>query len=282
MVYINNTPYGTTEVHLDTRFGKKYSDYENSVVWYFAETLLRVSPAYDLVFSIISATIPITFNNIEAALENNTMNVVKIGVLVNTTITVTLEDGMYNINDVIKSINAQLKPINVSMSWSKVTGLVTFTGDASFTVQQSGLSTLLGLVGNIASNDAFVIKGSKKVDLRRTQSLFIASPELLCDSADSKYLSRSNVLCRIPLDNNIHENVVHWKNTANIMTKIHSRNVNSFHLVVLDDDRRIINLTSPWQVNLQIDIINHVDIIPYNPRFYLSNGKQVELGPLLE
>ena len=101
MVLINDTPYGATEIFLDTNFGKKFNDYHNEVSWFFNEQIIRVSQSYELVFQIMSATIPLTFSNIEADIDNNHLRIyVNGGIFTyDTDVTINLADGNYNIKD---------------------------------------------------------------------------------------------------------------------------------------------------------------------------------------
>ena len=170
------------------------------------------------------------------------------------------------------------------MNYSRITGLVTLTASdgSDFHVQGSKLANMLGFdLTEDCNSSGGVLIGSKKVDVRRTQSLFIVSPDIITDVFDSYYLSHASVLARIPIDINPYNTVLNWRNTTGIMTKVHTRNVNSLHLAIVDDHRRVVKFTRPWQVNVQIDVITHKDIIPYAPRLFMANGKQIELPPNL-
>lgn len=289
VVQIADSPYGSVEVFLDSSYGKRYDNYHNEVCWYFNEQLMRVSQSYDLIFSILSASIPLAYDNIDWDIDNHWLNIMKPGGVFtyDTDYTVSLSNGNYNIKDIKAAVNAQFvaapNGMNVSMDYSRVTGLATFTSDAPFVVRPSTLSDMLGFssIENVESTTSvpYTCTGIKKVDIRRTQSLYIISPDVITDSFDSFYLSRSSCLARIPIDTTPYNNVLHWRNTTGILSRVHTHNVNSFNLSIVDDKRRIIKLQRPWCVNIQVDAITHKDVIPYQQRLYMSNGQTIDLPP---
>ena len=292
MVYINDSPFGTVEIFLDSSHGKRTNDYYNEVSFYFNETLVRVSQSYDLIMQVMSASIPLAYDNIDSDINNTKLVLFKPSGMFSYDVdkTIELPNGNYNIRDLKTAINDQLAAstngtVTISMDYSRVTGLVTFRSSDSydFIVKPGKLANILGFseTEDTGSSSATCI-GRKKVDVRRTQSLYVIAPEIITDCFDSYYLSRASVLARIPVDVSPYNSVLHWRNVTSILTKVHTRNVNSLFICIVDDNRKIIKFTRPWQLNIQVDVTTHKDILPYTPRLYLSNGKQIELPPMLE
>ena len=289
MVVINDTPYGCVEVFLDSSHGQRFNEYHNEVSFYFNETLVRVSQNYDLVLQVMSASIPLAYDNIDDDIDNTKLVVFKQGGMFSYDVdqTIELPNGNYNIKDLKTAINAQLAASTnatstISMDYNRVTGRTTFSSSDNydFSIKPSRLASMLGFSNEleIGSSGGFCV-GIKKVDVRRTQSLYIVCPDVITDCFDSHYMSRASVLARVPIDVSPYNNVLHWRNLTGVMTKVHTRNVNSFFICIVDDERKIVKFSRPWQLNVQIDVSSHKDILPYAQHLYMSNGKEVMLPP---
>ena len=288
-MHINDTPFGTVEVFLDSSHGQRFNEYHNEVSFYFHETLVRVSQNYDLIMQIMSASIPLAYDNVDEDIDNTKLVVFKPGGMFSYDVDLTIElpNGNYNIKDLKATINDQLAASTngtstISMDYNRVTGLTTFrsSDNYDFSIRPSRLASMLGYSNEVTvSSSGGVCVGIKKVDVRRTQSLYIVSPDIITDCFDSHYMSRASILARIPIDINPYNNVLHWRNLTGVMTKVHTRNVNSFFLCIVDDERKIVKFSRPWQLNIQVDITSHKDILPYAQHLYMSNGKEVSLPP---
>ena len=289
---INDTPFGTVEVFLDSSHGQRFNEYYNEVSFYFNETLVRVSQSYDLVLQVMSASIPLAYDNVDEDIDNTKLVVFKPGGMFSYDVdqTIELPNGNYNIKDLKTAINAQLAASTngtstISMDYNRVTGLTTFksSDNYDFSIRPSRLASMLGYSNELTvSSSGGVCVGIKKVDVRRTQSLYIVSPDIITDCFDSHYMSRASILARIPIDISPYNNVLHRRNLTGVMTKVHTRNVNSFFLCIVDDERKIVKFSRPWQLNIQVDITSHKDILPYAQHLYMSNGKEVMIEPTLE
>ena len=107
---INDTPYGCVEVFLDSSHGQRFNEYHNEVSFYFNETLVRVSQSYDLVLQVMSASIPLAYDNVDDDIDNTKLVVFKAGGMFSYDVdqTIELPNGNYNIKDLKSAINDQL------------------------------------------------------------------------------------------------------------------------------------------------------------------------------
>ena len=99
------------------------------------------------------------------------------------------------------------------------------------------------------------LTGTKPINLIRTTSVYIETPELLNEAFDSRTNGQSGVLCRIPI-NTTPFTLLQWTNIFGTNTKLAVKQINHIRIRLLDDDRNVIDMRGfNFSITLQFNIV---------------------------
>ena len=142
----------------------------------------------------------------------------------------------------------------LTFTYSVNTHLVTIThATLNFTLIDSSLSAYLGFTTKASSG--FTLDSTTPVNMIKTTSVFVETPELLSESYDSRTHGQSGVVCRIPVSGSP-GNLLTWTNIFGTHTKLAFKQINYVRVRLLDDQRNVLDLRGyTWTVTLQFSVI---------------------------
>jgi len=254
--------FPTRQVHLVSTAGVP-TNYGNSLAdltFYFKTPIVNIPSSYDVTLSCISASIPYVWGNINTA--NGTFSV-SIG---GTPYIATLAPGNYSIDDVLAVL--ALKVPTLTYNYSANTHLITLTHPTSdFTLTDASLSAFLGFT-TLASS-GLSLASTVPINMVQTTSVYVESPDLICESFDSRTGGQSGVICRVPVSGSPW-NLLTWTNIFGTSSKLALKQINHVRVRLLDDNRNVLDLRGfTWAVTLQFSV---VEATPFVEGEWLQTG----------
>lgn len=262
---MSHTPFPSRQIHLNSQDGHTMSATDEATkIFYFNTPIINVPNSYDLIVSCVSASIPYSWYNID-----DTSNFLLINGL-----SIVIPIGQYSITTLLFALNKLLSTVDVAATYDYATHLVTLTSSTDIVIDStSNLSNVLGIYA-LTGNP---IVGTRGIDMVKTNSVFIETPELINEG----YITTqhggvsSGVLCRIPV-NGLPNNLISWTNVFGTKCKIHLKQINQIVIRLLDDNKRPLKLNGyVWDVSLNIDVVEAAQFIPgtfLEPTFLPAEG----------
>jgi len=230
------------------------------LTFFFTTPVVNIPSSYDVTLSCISASIPYVWGNI--ASTNGTFNVTIAG----TPYATTLAPGNYSIDDVLAVL--ALKVPALAYSYSANTHLITLTHPTSdFTLTDASLSAFLGFT--TLTSSGLALTSTLPINMVQTTSVYVETPDLICESFDSRTGGQSGVICRVPVSGSPW-NLLTWTNIFGTQSKLALKQINHVRVRLLDDKRNVLDLRGfTWAVTLQFSV---VEATPFVEGEWLQTG----------
>ena len=244
----HQSTFPTRQVHLVSTAGVPTLNgaTKADLTFYFNSPIVYIPSSYDCVLSCVSASIPYVWGNLDAT--NNTFTV-QVGAR---TLTTTLHVGSYSVDNILTLLGERIPEL--SFAYSVNTHLVTIAhATLEFELVDASLSGYLGFTSKVSAG--LTLASITPINMIRTTSVFVETPDLLSESFDSRTHGQSGVLCRIPVSGSP-GNLLTWTNVFGTQTKLAYKQINHVRLRLLDDARNVLDLRGyPWTVTLQFAVI---------------------------
>ena len=244
----HQSAFPTRQVHLVSSSGVPTLPGETKadMTFFFRTPIVYIPSSYDCVLSCISASIPYVWGNVNAS--NNTFSVLLDGI----ESTVSLSPGSYSVDNIVSILGTRIPAL--TFAYNMNSHLVSISHESlNFTLTDSSMSAFLGFVENKTSAELSLIS-TKPINMIRTTSVFIDTPDLLCESFDSRMGGQSGIICRVPVSGSP-GNLITWTNIFGTSTKLAFKQINHVRIRLLDDDRNVLDTRGyTWTVTLQFSV----------------------------
>ena len=253
-----NTPFPSKQIYLSSKHATK----TNSGGYQFVfKDALSIPSNYSYLASIVDAQIPYSFYAISEARKNNKLFFDYIFPGVEETheyYTVTLQDGNYNIYEILDEIVKQLPVGYITASYDERTNKVTLS-----TTIADGMS--LGIQGHTLLEDAlgftveddlgtrYIHQASSVVNLTGINSIYVRT-NLATGNLDSRNSGASNILAKIPILA-IPHSYISFENPTGHKTRLRDKHITIIEIHLEDENGNQIDFNDQsWQMTLQFDV----------------------------
>ena len=254
MATSHQSTFPTRQVHLVSTAGIPTLSGETKadLTFFFNTPIVYIPSSYDCLLSCVSASIPYVWSNI--ASTNNTFSV-QIGGVTHTS---TLQAGSYGVDSIINILGT--KNPTLTFTYNQNTHTINITHATSdFTLTDTSLSAYLGFT-NMGST-AFSLDSTVPVNMIKTTSVFVETPDLLSESFDSRLHGQSGVVCRIPIAGTP-GSLLSWTNVFGTQTKLALKQINHVRVRLLDDRREVLDMRGyTWTVTLQFAVAESIPFV---------------------
>ena len=215
------------------------------LTFYFHTPIIYIPSSYDCILSCVSASIPYIWGNIDST--NNRFAVSIAGV----EHAVTLHAGSYSVDNLVAILGDRIPEL--SFAYSSNSHLVTIVhATEDFTLTDTSLSDFLGFATKVSTG--LTLSSTKPINMIKTTSVFVETPDLLSESFDSRVQGQSGIVCRIPVTGSP-GNLLTWTNIFGAHTKLALKQINHVRIRLLDDQRNVLDLRGyTWTVTLQFSV----------------------------
>ena len=215
------------------------------LTFYFHTPIVYIPSSYDCILSCVSASIPYIWGNIDATNCQFSVH----GPSFSTG--VALHVGSYSVDNILTILGERIP--DLTFTYSANSHLVTIThANDEFTLTDSSLSDFLGFETKVSTGLTLV--STKPINMIKTTSVFVETPDLLSESFDSRLQGQSGVICRIPVTGSP-GNLLTWTNIFGAHTKLALKQINHIRIRLLDDQRNVLDLRGyTWTVTLQFSV----------------------------
>ena len=257
MSIVLDANYSSRQIYLtsadaDIKVGDRTSD----VIFYFND-IIQVPNGINIHISVVNSQIPVAFYAIDTG--RNTLDFTKTIGGVETSATITITTGNYNISELLAFLNSQafFSDDNTVASYNVETNTVTITlASSSNTIVLKPTSTALQFIGFTSTthtSSSGVLNGDRMVNVGGVNAINIAS-NFSTRNLDSRHSGFSNIIARVPVDRNFN-NIIFYEPNTKFSSQIIEKEINYIRLT-LEDDVALnpINLHGvDWSITLQID-----------------------------
>jgi hypothetical protein len=203
--------------------------------------------------SVLHAQFPFTFYAI-----NSNNNVIKYQIGTGTIYTSYIPYGNYNVTTLITALNYAFSLNNVifNMTFSQITGLITFSSSSLFTFFQTDNSILpvLGFLNNNYTSVSNSLTGIYPLNVLGPLNFQIYSNQLITKNYNSVQGGQSTLLATIPIA------VASWglityDNNTNIRNVLYNEVINNIDIQIFDNYGYLVNFNnSDWEITLILEI----------------------------
>ena len=252
-----------TNIIQDTRLINLYSGdayslngtKKSNTVFNFINILSDEDQIINCTIGVVSAQIPVSFYTIT---ENN--NVFRVNAS-----TVQITKGNYDANRLITEITKKLFSvgITISITISKVTGLLTFSSDIPIALYPSSLMPLLGFLDIAYTSSSVILKNiitaPYPVNLLGIQKLNINSSALSAYNSNSNSFGESTTIATIPCTASPFGMIFY--NNQNSYSLLKSKTISSIDIQIVDENDLLIDFNNiDWSLTLQLTIFRRIEM----------------------
>ena len=241
------------QIHLNSKYADKiYNGSYNSYCEWFLP-VIEIPLQHTIYLSCQHAVIPYTFYNIDSS--NNTLKYLLNG----TTYTVTIDEGNYNIYQLVTFLKSNLNLITVT--YNPINSKLTFT-NSTYDFSFLNTSTCLEILGfnpnTIVSSISRTLTSSNVINLQSKHCICIQS-NFHTGSINSVNKNESSIICSIPI-NVPPYSMLTYQNHNNLKYNLFNNVITSITLKLCDQTNKLINLNGcHWSVSIQLEVVKFVD-----------------------
>ena len=256
-----NTPPPVV-IHLDSRKGQQLQTGLTTNFLYTLKEPLLVPDHMSLLLSLHTATIPYSFYNVRAGV-NNIIAFYVAGI----SQPLTLEDGNYSASTILNLMKNWLEAFgtittaNISYSRESLKFKFTYTGSANSLMirfSETSASDLIGITDDIILTAGQTASSQNAVDLNDAiHGLYVRQNLATKGTLDTNEGTFSNILARIPINTNAGGIIFHMPSSNQHETMISVPLVQTIGIRLTDDKHRTINLNGlHFQLSLKISYLH--------------------------
>lgn len=248
----------SVQIHLNTEDCIKY--YSGSSYCEFSLPMYTVPSTSTLYISVVHATIPYSFYNI-----NSSNNTLCYSVSNNNIQRIYLTQGNYTTTSLLAQL-INLLPNTFTITYNQQQNTFTFTNSYTFTFYYNvsiGFSTCFGLLGFSNSQQTSTVNGASQI-LTSNVIINLAPVRCLCiyttlhtGSLATISPNNQNILCSIPVST-APFTMICQDNTSNYKIDLNTNVFNAITLKLTDQEGNLISLNGlHWSLTLQLDIVDY-------------------------
>lgn len=250
------------EIHLQSRQCREINpNYNSELLVNLSNGLQAQDEDHSLNLSVASANIPWSFYTFSKDPLNNTQ------LYMDSTLTVDLANGNYNIYELITALNA-IGGFPYTVSYGATSGLITLTNsDATgHTINFShadsqNLAKVLGFPAvdqTVASGGS--ITGTCIANVRTIDGIYVYSDLATSNVFTTEKGGNVSILCKIPMDNSNPWQVIEYNpyQSAPFSTELVTKNLTSFQVSLRDQYGRLIQMNgTDWAMTFLVKLKYH-------------------------
>ena len=228
----------------------------SNMTFNFKSVVQDLDDNVDIKVCVHDAQIPYSFYNITA--YNNTLNYTFSGI----TYIMNITPGNYNEYTlaILMMTNFLSNSININITYSKISGKMTFLGTSDFSFLPSSIYSVLGFKINTTYNSSsFSLTGIYPMSILGTRKLKICSDKLSLSNIDS-YSKSQSVISFVPV-NTQPFGMILYTNPNDKQCTIKSTAIDEVDIKILDDFNRHINFNGVhWSICLAITVFKKLNV----------------------
>ena len=246
------------QIHLNSKYASNYNNLNYSDCD-FNTNLLQIDDRYTIYLSVVNASIPYSFYNINST--NNALVYQELTTPSPTNTTIYIPMGNYNANQLATYLSQNLP--RTSVSYNSITNKFTFlntTNNFKIISQYSTCISVLGLSTNDFYNTSIgnSLTLQKQINLATTQIIQIGT-NFQSGSLNNLKNNDMKILCSFPCSNSPYS-LITYTNTDNYKIDLNTNIFNSINIKLVNQDGLPLELNQQFfSLTLQLDIVNFVD-----------------------
>ena len=259
---------------------KKNSTFLSDVQFNFKSILHEQDNIDYVTVGILNAQLPVSFYTVNYT--NNTLIFIYGG----DTYTIAITRGNYNSNSLITELVNQFLLVGFAMTitTSRITGIMTFTSTSAIAFSFGGLSTIFSILGFVFSTTYNSVTNKiiapYPLNLLGIKRLQINSSALSTNTYDSTTLGVSSNMASVPV-NVASFGLIDYVNTSNSFPILTAKNVTYIDIQIVDENRNLVNFNGiDWTITIQLNIFRKATKYSNNLQDSLLKEIRDELKPI--
>ena len=251
----------TIQIYLNSRNASSYNNGSYSDC-NFNLPLLEIPLQHHIYISVVNATIPYAFYNVDN--KNNAINYCEVDSSNNITSSKVLymTIGNYNVMQLASYLSSGVLP-NLTVSYNNIQSTFTFTNSTNnfrFYDTNSTSYSLLGLVTSqlgYTQSTSKILKSSNVVNLASKQCIYISS-NFETGSINNLLGNSHNILCSVPILTPPFS-LITYTNQNNFKVNLYNNVIDNIIIKLIDQDGNLLNLNNQYfSLTIQLDVVKFV------------------------
>ena len=243
----------------------------SNMVFNFKSIVQDLDDNVDIKVCVENAQFPYSFYNITA--NNNVLNYTYLGI----SYTMIITPGNYNEYSLATQMTSQFlaNGSNFTITFSKITGKMTFTSTTNFTFLHSSIFPILGFKSNTSySSTLFILTGVFPMSVLGTRKLKICSDKLSLNNMDS-YSKSQSIIQFVPV-NCQPFGMILFNNATDKQCTIKSTTIDEVDIKILDDTNHYIDFNGVnWCITLAITVFKKINQQDNSSTFHSITQKNI-------
>jgi hypothetical protein len=245
------------QIHLNSKYAKSYNNVNYSDVD-FETNLIQVDDRYSIHLSVINASIPYSFYNINST--NNKITYQELTSPTPTGLTLYIDRGNYTAYQLATYLSQNLP--NTTVSYNSIINKFTFSNSVNDFKIFTQFSTCQDLLG-ISRNDLYNTSIGKSLTLAGQINLTQNQMIKIETNFNSGSISNLNsndmrILCSFPVSN-VPYSLITYTNNDKYKIDLNNNVFNSINIKLLNQDEEPLELNQQFfSLTLQLDFVNFV------------------------
>ena len=243
----------------------------SNMVFNFKSIVQDLDDNVDIKVCVENAQFPYSFYNITA--NNNVLNYTYLGI----SYTMIITPGNYNEYSLATQMTSQFlaNGSNFTITFSKITGKMTFTSTTNFTFLPSSIFPILGFKPNTTySSTLFILTGVFPMCVLGTRKLKICSDKLSLNNMDS-YSKSQSIIQFVPV-NCQPFGMILFNNTTGKQCTIKSTTIDEVDIKILDDTNHYLDFNGVhWCITLAITVVKKMNQQDNSSTFHSITQKNI-------
>ena len=215
---------------------------------------LEMPDGYYVYISLQQAVIPYSFYSINA--RNNYFHVIDAS---GTEYAFTVEEGNYNINQMMAALVAELGS-EWTITYNSITNKIRITNTANieFTVKADGtLNHALGFMEDVDTPSVgAVLNSTHGINLNQIRAINVELANMPCSTINTAQPLNQNIISTLPVTSQPY-GMIFYENQNGFRVNMYCTYMNRIHIRLLDNLGQLIQMNNVnWQMTLQIDIVS--------------------------
>jgi len=247
----------SVQIHLNSKFAKTFNNQNYSDVD-FDTNLIQVDDRYSIHLSVINASIPYSFYNINST--NNKLNYQELTTPDPTGLTLYINYGNYTAYQLATYLSQNLP--NTTVTYNSIINKFTFSNSVNDFKILSQFSTCINVLG-LSTNDLYNSSIGKNLTLFKQINLAQNQMIKIATNFQSGSISNLNnndmkILCSFQVYNPPYS-LITYTNNSNYKIDLNTNTFNTINIKLLNQDEEPLELNQQYfSVTLQLDFVNFV------------------------
>jgi len=247
----------SVQIHLNSKFAKTFNNQNYSDID-FETNLIQVDDRYSIHLSVINASIPYSFYNINST--NNKLNYQELTTPDPTGLTLYINYGNYTAYQLATYLSQNLP--NTTVTYNSIINKFTFSNSVNDFKILSQFSTCINVLG-LSTNDLYNSSIGKNLTLFKQVNLAQNQMIKIATNFQSGSISNLNnndmkILCSFPVSNSPYS-LITYTNNDKYKIDLNKNTFNTINIKLLNQDEEPLELNQQYfSLTLQLDFVNFV------------------------